>query len=290
MAPSNYFHKPELALRRAIELQHIYQNDAALELLHDVLSSRRHRTWSLIYEQIMIVYIDLCCISNKSREVKDGLHQYRNLCQVHAPGSLEKVILYLLNKAEMACQEAKSYVDDHNVAAASSSSDAVVVAVATAVVPTTEDGAATTGTPSSNPEDDGNEDRNGEDDAGMDGFIASPQAILLSTISTDPIKLQQRDTSILVPSLKFLWEIYRAILDILRSNSKLEHVYHTAAQGALKFCQTYHRKMEFRHLCDMLRMHLGNLRQFGIITPSSGNNENDADGNATNKSNNKVRW
>ena len=59
MAPSNYVHKPELALRRAIELQGIYQTDAALELLHDVLSSRRQRTWSLIYEQIMMTYIEI---------------------------------------------------------------------------------------------------------------------------------------------------------------------------------------------------------------------------------------
>ena len=83
-------------------------------------------------------------------------------------------------------------------------------------------------------------------------------------MSTDPAKTQ-RDSALLLPALKFLWETYRAVLDILRSNSKLEHVYHTAAQAALRFCRVYHRRMEFRHLCDMLRTHLGNLRQFGSV-------------------------
>jgi len=225
MAPSSFFHKPELALRRAIELQGINQETAALELLHDVLSSRRHRTWSPVYEQIMITYLDLCLKGHRSREAKDGLHQYRNLAQSQAPGSLEKVILYLLTKAETACTQAKASVDAE-----------------------TEQMEANAGVDS-------------EDD---EGFGTSPQAILLSTMSTDPAKTQ-RDSALLMPSLKFLWETYRAVLDILRSNSKLEHVYHTAAQAALRFCRIYHRRMEFRHLCDMLRTHLGNLRQFGSL-------------------------
>ena len=35
---SAFFHKPELALRRAIELAGIHQEEAALTLLHDVAS------------------------------------------------------------------------------------------------------------------------------------------------------------------------------------------------------------------------------------------------------------
>ena len=220
---SNFFHKPELALRRALELKGIRQEEAALELLHDVLSSRRHRTWSPAYEQIMIAYLDLCLQLHRSREAKDGLHQYRNLSQNQAPGSLEKVIRYLMEKAENKCTEAKAFVDAATLASTEINDDT--------------------------------------------DFGASPQAILLSTMSTDPAK-SQRDSAVLMPSLKFLWETYRAVLDILRSNSKLEFVYHAAAQGALRFCRTYKRRMEFRHLCDMLRMHLGNLRQYGLTSVS----------------------
>lgn len=173
----------------------------------------------------MVTYIDLCLKLNRSREAKDGLHQYRNLSQAQAPGSLEKVIRYLMDRAEQKCTEAKAFVDAETLA---STAD--------------------------------------EDDE--DGFGASPQAILLSTMSTDPAK-SQRDSALLLPSLKFLWETYRAVLDILRSNSKLEHVYHAAAQGALRFCRVYKRRVEFRHLCDMLRMHLGNLRQYGSIVETT---------------------
>lgn len=322
MAPSNYFHKPELALRRAIELQGIYQTDVALELLHDVLSSRRQRTWSLIYEQIMITYIDLCCLpvlssggsntagsgnpqsmnKNRSREVKDGLHQYRNLCQTNAPGSLEKVILYLLNKAETACQQAKAYAEGSagSTDPTSSMTHPTITSPApdSTADPSAEENDANnppTSVPTATPDDLGGGDD--DDDGAMDGFSASPQSILLSMIAIDPMVSNKASTTgtstssntsntshILLPSLKFLWEIYRAILDILRSNSKLEHVYHITAQSALKFCQTYHRKMEFRHLCDMLRTHLGNLRQFGSTITATASDPNE-DG----KSNHKVQ-
>ena len=81
-------------------------------------------------------------------------------------------------------------------------------------------------------------------------------------MTTDPAK-NQRDSLLLLPSLKFLWEIYRAVLDILRSNSKLEHVYHATSVSASKFCRSYQRRTEFRRLCDLLRMHLGNLQKYG---------------------------
>lgn len=226
MSSSAFFHKPELALRRALELQGIHQSEAALALLHEVLSSRRHRTWSPAFEQIMIAYLNLCLKLHKAREAKDGLHQYRNLAQSQAPGSLEKVIRYLLDSAELQCSKAKAVADT----AAATASDA----------PTSMGRLLES-----------------EDDDGI-----APQAILLSSMSTDPAK-NQRDSLLVLPSLKFLWEIYRAVLDILRSNSKLEHVYHSAAMGALRFCRTYQRRTEFRRLCDMLRMHLGNLQKYG---------------------------
>jgi translation initiation factor 3 subunit A len=238
---NNFFHKPELALRRATELKGINQKDAALELLHDVLSSRRNRTtWSPVFEQIMLVYLDLCLEIHRSREAKDGLHQYRNLSQSQAPGSLEKVIFYLMNNAEKACSDAKASVDAEQLA------NAVV-----------------------------------DEEADADGLAA--QSILLSTMSVDPAK-SQRDSTLLLPALKFLWETYRAVLDILRSNSKLELVYHAAAQEALKFCRVYHRRSEFRHLCEMLRQHLGNLRQFGTINSAT---TEAAEGTET-RGNNKV--
>eukprot|EP00934_Nitzschia_sp_Nitz4_P007714 Nitzschia sp. Nitz4//scaffold124_size66437//46855//50047//NITZ4_006117-RA/size66437-snap-gene-0.23-mRNA-1//1//CDS//3329534570//7704//frame0 len=234
MSSSTFYHKPELALRRALELEGIHQNEAALALLHDVLSNRRQRTWSPAYEQIMVSYLDLCLKLHNDREAKDGLHQYRNLAQSQAPGSLEKVIRYLLDRAEDKCSKAKAAAD-----AASQVDESTSVNNILSV--------------------------DGEDDAG------NAQALMLSSVSTDPAK-NQRESQLVLPSLKFLWEIYRAVLDILKSNSKLEHVYHSTAIGALRFCQTYQRRNEFRRLSDMLRMHLGNLQKYGDDS-GKGNNK-----------------
>lgn len=241
MASAAFYHKPEMALRRAVELEGIGQDTRALALLHDVLGSRKNRTWSMAYEEIMIFYLDLCLKLHRSREAKDGLHQYRNLAMSPAPGSLEKVIRYLLDRAEEQCRKAKA------------ASDAAAVA------------AHETPTPL------GILDVTGQDDAGEDGGGIVAEAILLSGIQTD-IGKSQRDSLVLVPSIKFLWEIYRAVLDILRSNTKLEHVYHATSVSAFQFCRVYQRKTEFRRLSDLLRLHFGNLIKYGGGDPSGKNN------------------
>ena len=240
-----YVNKPETALRRAHELQSIRQPDAALTLLHEVLSSRRHRTWSPTYEKIMICYLDLCLGLNKAREAKDGLHQYRNLSQSQAPGSLEVVIRHLLESADKNCAEAKAAADAGE-AAITSASDAEAL----------------------------------DDLDAATSSASGANVLLLTTMSADPLQTQV-DSALLLPKLKFLWESYRAVLDILRSNSKLERLYHATAQAALKFCDSYKRRTEFRRLCDMCRMHLGNLQKYGGVTSIEGVEEG--------KQNNKVR-
>lgn len=240
-ANAAFLNKPETALRRAEELISINQPNAALALLHEVLSSRRHKTWSTTYEKIIILYLDLCLQLNRSREAKDGLHQYRNLSQSQAPGSLELVIRHLIDSSEKRCRLAKEAADKGEDIAPFIAGDKPTETI---VSPNTE-----------------GVDEDGDDDA----FFDAPQSIMLSTMSTDPEKVQ-RDTAVLLPALKFLWEVYRAVLDILKSNSKLEKLYHSSAQSALKFCGEYKRRVEFRRLCDMMRMHLGNLQKYGGVT------------------------
>lgn len=214
--------QPENAFRRAQELINISQPEAALNILHEVISNRRNRTWSLTHEQIMITYIDLCLSLNKTREAKDGLHQYRNLSQSQAPGSLEKVVKYLIEQSELKCVEAKQLT---------SGDDKVPVA------------------------------------ADLDNDAASPDTnnmMLLSTLTADPAQ-NQLESTLLIPRIKFLWEAYRAVLDILKSNSKLERLYHLTAGRALNFCSEYKRNVEFKRLCDLLRMHLQNLQKYGGV-------------------------
>ena len=243
MSYNSFLNKPENALRRATELNAISQPAAALSLLHETLSSRRHKTWSTTYEKIILFYLDLCLELGRAREAKDGLHQYRNLSQSQAPGSLEGVIKHLIEKAEKKCRDAKEAADKGEMPKPTS---------------TEEEGATALETTTATEGDDDD-----DDDEGII-YDGNPQSILLSTMSTDPEKAQ-RETAMLFPALKFLWEVYRAVLDILKSNSKLERLYHGAAVGALRFCAEYKRRVEFRRLCDMMRMHLGNLTKYGGV-------------------------
>lgn len=77
------------------EYSAIGDQEGALKLLHDVLSQRKVRTWQKTYEAIMIRYLDLCIELKDHNRSKDGLHQYRNLSQNQAPGSLEVYIYYI---------------------------------------------------------------------------------------------------------------------------------------------------------------------------------------------------
>merc|ERR1712123_63191 len=85
--------------------------------------------------------------------------------------------------------------------------------------------------------------------------IATPEMIMLSAVSGEGAQ-DRSDRTILMPWVKFLWESYCQCLELLRTNSRVERLYHNIAQQAFKFCLKYQRKTEFRKLCDKLRNHL----------------------------------
>jgi translation initiation factor 3 subunit A len=87
--------------------------------------------------------------------------------------------------------------------------------------------------------------------------IETPETILLATVSGEQSK-DRTDRAIVTPWLKFLWETYRTVLEILKNNARLEIMYQTTALQAFQFCQKYTRKTEFRRLCELLRNHLTN--------------------------------
>lgn len=89
----------------------------------------------------------------------------------------------------------------------------------------------------------------------------TPETLLLATVSGEQSK-DRTDRAIITPWLKFLWETYRTVLEILKNNSRLEIMYQSTAHQAFDFCLRYTRKTEFRRLCELLRNHVQNAHKY----------------------------
>ena len=57
-------------------------------------------------------YIEVCVQLRKSKQAKDGLHQYRTICSQANVGSLEVVIRFFLTKADEDAAEAQEKADE----------------------------------------------------------------------------------------------------------------------------------------------------------------------------------
>ncbi|KAJ1731555.1 eukaryotic translation initiation factor 3 subunit A [Coemansia biformis] len=89
----------------------------------------------------------------------------------------------------------------------------------------------------------------------------SPETMMLGLVSGEQSK-DRTDRALVTPWLKFLWEAYRSLLEIMRNNVRFEALYQSVSNKAIDFCKQYERKTEFHRLCDLLRNHLQAIGKF----------------------------
>ncbi|KAF8471845.1 hypothetical protein BDZ91DRAFT_760468 [Kalaharituber pfeilii] len=210
--------KPENILKRAQELVAVGKDQAALELLHEHVASKRSRNAPITsLEPVMILFVELCVSLRKGKPAKDGLYQYKNIAQNTNVQTIEVVLKKFIELAEQKVTEAQEKAEQINLE-------------------TVEDLEAS----------------------------ETPESILLSTVSGEQSK-DRTDRVVVTPWLKFLWETYRTVLDILRNNARLEVMYQSTALQAFQFCLKYTRKTEFRRLCELLRTHVQNATKYSTM-------------------------
>ena len=210
-----HFAKPENALKRAEELCAVGQRDAALVGMYDVLSSKRHRTWQPAMELVMTRYLELCVEMRRAKAAKDGLIQYRMVCQQSNPASMETVMRHFMAKADEAALAAFAKAEAITENALESLLDF--------------------------------DDLEAEE---------TPESLMLATVGGGADSKKRTDRQVVTPSLKFLWETYRSVLDLLRNNTKLDELYRDTCIKAFCFCTKYKRTVEFRRLCEIGRAHV----------------------------------
>lgn len=200
------------------------QSPAALNVLHDHVTSKRTRSSPIAsLEPVMLLFVELCVDLRKGKAAKDGLYQYKNIAQNTNVGTIETVLKKFIELAEKKVTEAQTKADEIQSSLESATA------------------------PSSNVED-------------LEA-IETPETILLATVSGEQSR-DRTDRAVVTPWLKFLWETYRTVLEILKNNARLEVMYQTTALQAFQFCLKYTRKTEFRRLCELLRNHVQNAAKY----------------------------
>jgi translation initiation factor 3 subunit A len=89
----------------------------------------------------------------------------------------------------------------------------------------------------------------------------APETLLIASVSVENDKKA-------INSMRFLWEVYKLSLDLLKTNGRMVMAYKDSAISAISFCERYKRLSECRKLCETLRNHLINILR--IQNSSSG--------------------
>mmetsp|Transcript_19087 Transcript_19087/g.73446 ORF Transcript_19087/g.73446 Transcript_19087/m.73446 type:complete len:955 (-) Transcript_19087:55-2919(-) len=73
---------------------------------------------------------------------------------------------------------------------------------------------------------------------------------------------ERSEKEMLFPWLKFMWESFRAVLELIKNKAKMEKLYFDTTKLAMEHCIKYNRTTEFRRLNELLRSHLIYLNKY----------------------------
>jgi translation initiation factor 3 subunit A len=215
--------QPKNALRKARDFLKVGRVQDACDSLHTAITTKRAgRIWTPEHEEMMLEFVTLCVELRDPRRAKDGLYHYRQMTQVQAPQSLEKVINALI---ELSARKAADARVRASVDAGGGAGGGQLAAV---------------------------EDLEDENQ--------SPESLLMGAVTSEGSK-ERAEREILLPWVRHMWDTYRNVLETLRYATKLERAYHSLAVRAMAFCKAYARSAEFRKLAKMLRDHFAGLRR-----------------------------
>lgn len=104
--------KPESVLKQAEALVAVGQQNAALQTLTEVFSSKRFRSVPIAsLEPIMLRLLELSVDMRRGRTAKEGLMQYKNLAQNTSVPSIEVVVKKFLANADSKVVEAQAQAE-----------------------------------------------------------------------------------------------------------------------------------------------------------------------------------
>ena len=84
------------------------KRNSALETLCDAIRAKRHRSWQKVHEEIMFKYLELAVDLRKSYVAKEGIFQYKLICQQTNIKSFEDVVRRYIDLAEEKAEWAKN--------------------------------------------------------------------------------------------------------------------------------------------------------------------------------------
>ncbi|KAA0157215.1 hypothetical protein FNF29_00567 [Cafeteria roenbergensis] len=105
--------QPLSALNRAEQFQKVGQPKEAMKTLLEFISNKRNtRTWTSSHEALMMALMTLTVELKDAPAAKDALYHYRIMTMASVPGSLENVVLHLVDMVESRCEAQRELVGD----------------------------------------------------------------------------------------------------------------------------------------------------------------------------------